>query len=44
MLPFRYRESKVTSIRFRNVSTINRRYFIEIEPLLAYREASSFRS
>ena len=33
MLPFKFRLNKISSIRFRNVSTINRRYFIEIEPL-----------
>ena len=33
MLPFKYRQNKISSIRFRNVSTINRNYYIEIEPL-----------
>eukprot|EP00347_Sterkiella_histriomuscorum_P023185 403335625 len=33
MLPFQYRENKINSIRFRNVSTINRKFYILIEPL-----------
>jgi hypothetical protein len=33
MLPFKYRQNKISSISFRNVSTINRKYYIEIEPL-----------
>lgn len=33
MLPFKYRLNKISSISFRNVSTINRKYYIEIEPL-----------
>ena len=33
MLPFKYRQNKISSIRFRNVSTINRNYYVEIEPL-----------
>jgi hypothetical protein len=44
MLPFEYRLNKITSIRFRNVSTFNRRYFIEVEPLYATMEDHSFRS
>jgi len=44
MLPFEYRLNKITSIRFRNVSTFNRRYFIEVEPLYTSMEDHSFRS
>ena len=33
MLPFKYRQNKISTISFRNVSTINRKYYIEIEPL-----------
>lgn len=33
MLPFKYRRNQISSIQFRNVSTLNRKYYIEIEPL-----------
>jgi len=36
MLPFKYRKNKISSIRFRNVSTFNRKYYIEVEPLYGF--------
>lgn len=34
MLPLKYRRNKLVSIRFRNVSTLNRNYLIEVEPIV----------
>ena len=44
MLPFKYRQNKILSIMFRNVSSVNRCFFVEVEPLYHFETKESFKS